>query len=234
MINNSKLLAIIPARGGSKRLPTKNILELSGKPLIVWTIDAAKRSKYIDRIVVSTDDGDIAETAINAGVDVPFIRPSHLAEDHTSTYEVVAHTLTQLRNNGDQFEYLLLLQPTSPLRTTEHIDGATDLLISKNADAVISVTEANHLNEWSGEIPESLCLEKFFHGKTEKRSQELPKQFRINGAIYLVDVSKLLAYKTFFLPKNIVAYRMKREASIDIDTQLDFQLAEYLIKLNNL
>jgi CMP-N-acetylneuraminic acid synthetase len=220
LINNSKLLAIIPARGGSKRLPNKNILELSGKPLIVWTIDAAKRSKYIDRIVVSTDDGDIAETAINAGVDVPFIRPTHLAEDQTSTYEVVAHTLTQLRNYGDQFQYLLLLQPTSPLRTTEHIDGATDLLISKNADAVISVTEANHLNEWSGEIPESLCLEKFFHGKTEKRSQE--------------DVSKLLAYKTFFLPKNIVAYRMKREASIDIDTQLDFQLAEYLIKLNNL
>ena len=228
------MLAIIPARGGSKRLPNKNILELSGKPLIVWTIDAAKRSKRIDRIVVSTDDGDIAETAINAGVDVPFIRPTHLAEDHTSTYEVVAHTLTQLRNYGDQFEYLLLLQPTSPLRTAEHIDGATDLLISKNADAVISVTEANHLNEWSGEIPESLCLEKFFHGKTEKRSQELPKQFRINGAIYLVDVSKLLAYKTFFLPKNIIAYRMKREASIDIDTQLDFQLAEFLIKLNNL
>lgn len=215
-------------------MPNKNILELSGKPLIVWTIDAAKRSKRIDRIVVSTDDGDIAETAINAGVDVPFIRPTHLAEDHTSTYEVVAHTLTQLRNYGDQFEYLLLLQPTSPLRTAEHIDGATDLLISKNADAVISVTEANHLNEWSGEIPESLCLEKFFHGKTEKRSQELPKQFRINGAIYLVDVSKLLAYKTFFLPKNIIAYRMKREASIDIDTQLDFQLAEFLIKLNNL
>ena len=215
-------------------MPNKNILELSGKPLIVWTIDAAKRSKRIDRIVVSTDDGDIAETAINAGVDVPFIRPTHLAEDHTSTYEVVAHTLTQLRNYGDQFEYLLLLQPTSPLRTAEHIDGAADLLISKNADAVISVTEANHLNEWSGEIPESLCLEKFFHGKTEKRSQELPKQFRINGAIYLVDVSKLLAYKTFFLPKNIVAYRMKREASIDIDTQLDLQLAECLIKINNL
>ena len=228
------MLAVIPARGGSKRLPNKNVLELSGEPLIVWTIDAAKRSKYIDRIVVSTDDGDIAATAIKAGVDVPFIRPTHLAEDHTSTYEVVAHTLTQLRNYGNQFEYLLLLQPTSPLRTTEHIDGAADLFIAKSADAVISVTEVDHLNEWSGQIPESLCLEKFFHGKTEKRSQELPKKYRINGAIYLVNVSKLLAHKTFFLPKNIIAYIMEREASIDIDSQFDFQLAEYLIQINNL
>jgi len=234
LISNRKLLAIIPARGGSKRLPNKNILDLAGKPLIVWTIDAAKKSKYIDRIVVSTDSSRIAETAIKAGAEVPFMRPEHLAQDDTSTYDVVDHTLTQLSNYGNQYECLLLLQPTSPLRKSEHIDGAINLFTAKNADAVISVTEADHLNEWSGEIPESLCLEKFFHGKTEKRSQELPKQFRINGAIYLVDVSKLLAYKTFFLPKNIVAYRMKREASIDIDTQLDFQLAEYLIKLNNL
>ena len=228
------MLAIIPARGGSKRLPNKNILELSGKPLIAWTIDAAKRSKYIDSIVVSTDDGDIAETAIKSGVDVPFIRPTYLAEDHTSTYEVVAHALTQLKSCGNQFEYLLLLQPTSPLRTAEHIDGATDLFIAKNADAVISVTEVDHLNEWSGEIPESLCLEQFFHGKTEKRSQELPKKYRINGAIYLVNISKLLAHKTFFLPQNIIAYIMEREVSIDIDSQYDFQLAEYLIQINNL
>ena len=165
MVFNRKLLAIIPARGGSKRLPNKNILDLAGKPLIVWTIDAAKKSKYIDQIVVSTDSNMIAETAIKAGAEVPFMRPPNLAQDDTSTYEVVDHTLTELRNHGNQYECLLLLQPTSPLRTAEHIDSATDLFTTKNADAVISVTEVDHLNEWSGDIPESLCLEQFFQGK---------------------------------------------------------------------
>ena len=222
-------MAIIPARGGSKRLPNKNILDLAGKPLIVWTIDAAKQSKYIDRIVVSTDSSRIAETALKAGAEVPFLRPEYLAQDDTSTYEVVDHTLTQLRNCGNQYDYLLLLQPTSPLRTTEHIDGATDLLIAKNADAVISVTEVDHLNEWSGTIPKSLCMENYFQGKTEKRSQELSKKYRINGAIYLVNTSKLSKYKTFFVPKNIFAYQMEKEVSIDVDVKFDFDISEYLI-----
>jgi len=234
LISNRKLLAIIPARGGSKRLPNKNILDLAGKPLIVWTIDAAKKSKYIDRIVVSTDSSRIAEIAIKAGAEVPFMRPEHLAQDDTSTYDVVDHTLTQLSNYGNQYECLLLLQPTSPLRKSEHIDGAINLFTAKNADAVISVTEADHLNEWSGEIPESLCLEQFFQGKTEKRSQELSAKYRINGAVYVVDISRLLEHKTFFLHKNIFAYPMRREESIDVDTQFDFQLAEFLIKGNSL
>jgi len=234
LVFNRKLLAIIPARGGSKRLPNKNILDLAGKPLIVWTIDAAKQSKYIDRIVVSTDSSRIAETALKAGAEVPFLRPETLAQDDTSTYEVVDHTLTELRNHGNQYECLLLLQPTSPLRTAEHIDSATDLFTTKNADAVISVTEVDHLNEWSGDIPESLCLEQFFQGKAEKRSQELSAKYRINGAIYLVNISKLLEHKTFFLSKNIFAYPMEKEKSIDVDTQFDFQLAEFLIKENSL
>ena len=230
MISNRKLLAIIPARGGSKRLPNKNILDLAGKPLIVWTIDAAKKSKYIDRIVVSTDSSRIAEIALKAGAEVPFMRPEHLAQDDTSTYDVVDHTLTQLRNYGNQYECLLLLQPTSPLRKSEHIDGAADLFTAKNADAVISVTGVDHLNEWSGNIPKSLCMEKYFQGKTEKQSQELSIKYKINGAIYLVDVSKLSKYKTFFIPNNIFAYQMEKEVSIDVDIQFDFDISEYLIK----
>ena len=233
MVSNRKLLAIIPARGGSKRLPDKNIINLAGKPLIVWTIDAAKQSKYIDRIVVSTDSGRIAETALNAGAEVPFLRPDSLGRDDTSTYEVVDHTLTQLRNCGNQYECLLLLQPTSPLRSAEHIDGATDLFIAKNADAVISVTEVDHQNEWSGTIPKSLCMEQYFQGKTEKRSQELSTKYRINGAIYLINTSKLSKYKTFFIPKNIFAYQMGKEVSIDIDVQFDLDISEYLINKRN-
>ncbi|MBC8555357.1 MAG: acylneuraminate cytidylyltransferase family protein, partial [Candidatus Brocadiales bacterium] len=144
MINNKRILAIIPARGGSKRLPRKNILDLAGKPPIAWSIEAALGSKYIDRVIVSTDDEEIAGISRKYGADVPFMRPNKLATDESSSVDVVLHVINTLKEKGRESEYIMLLQPTSPLRTMENIDEAVELLQSSSSDAVISVCEAEH------------------------------------------------------------------------------------------
>ena len=128
MIGNKKLLAVIPARGGSKRLPRKNILDLSGKPMISWTIDAALGSKYIDRIVVSTDDQEIAKISKDCGADIPFIRPLELATDYATSIDVVLNLIESLERNNEYYDYIMLLQPTSPLRSTKNINESVELL----------------------------------------------------------------------------------------------------------
>ena len=231
MYKNKTFLAIIPARKESKRLPRKNILLLNGKPLISWTIEAAKKSKYIDNIIVNSDDQKILELAKKEGV--KFIkRPASLSSDHTSTVDVVIHTL---QNIEKKYDYIILLQPTSPLRNEKHIDEAIELLEQKNADAIIAVTEVDHPIQWCGTIPECLSLEKFIDKKyLTKRSQDLEKHYRINGALYICNINKFLIQKSCFLEKNIYAYIMDRESSIDIDTNLDFQLAEIIMKNFNI
>lgn len=224
-------LAIIPARGGSKRLPRKNVLDLAGKPLIAWTIEAALQSKYLQRVVVSTDDAEIAQVAQQYGADVPFMRPAPLARDESSSIDVLMHMLQELENRGEYYRYLMLLQPTSPLRSAAHIDAAIDMLLAKQADALVSVCELDHPAEWSNILPEDLSLDGFFPAQCRGvRSQDLPKRYRINGAIYITDIARFRRENALVYDGNSFAYIMERRDSIDVDDETDFLLAKVLME----
>jgi len=227
MYNGKTFLAIIPARGGSKRLPNKNILPLAGKPMLVWTIESAIQSKYLDEIVLSTDSDDIIKVAGNYKIKT-IKRPIELASDTAKTVDVVKHVI---ENIDKKYDFIVLLQPTSPLRTSTHIDEAIEQLIKLNADAIISVTETDHSPLWCNILPENLSMENFISEDIKhKRSQELPKFYRLNGAIYICKTEKLIEENTFFLKKNVYAYIMDKKSSIDIDEELDFKLAEIILK----
>jgi CMP-N,N'-diacetyllegionaminic acid synthase len=231
MINGKKLLALVPARGGSKRLPGKNIIDFYGKPLIAWTIEAALLSKYVDRVVVSTEDKEIAEISKEYGAEVPFIRPSILASDRASTIDVVIHAITTLSKFKDEYEYIILLQPTSPLRSFEDINNSVELLTTTNSEAVISVCETEHSPLWCNTLPESKSLERFLDKKLiNKRSQELDIFYRLNGSIYLCRTDRIVKENTFFIEDKIIAYIMAQESSVDIDTTLDLMYASAVMK----
>ncbi len=228
---NHNFLAIITARAGSKRLLNKNSLDLAGKPLIAWTIDAAKKTKYISEVVVSTDSLEIKKTAEEFRATVPFMRPEHLSNDTASSFDVVEHCIEFYQTQLNQsFDYIILLQPTSPLRTSADIENAIQLLNEKNADAVVSVCETEHSPLWSNTIDATLSLEHFLRDEVKnKRSQDLPTYYRLNGAIYICKTEELLKQKTFFLKQKCFAYIMDKENSVDIDTALDLKMAEFLI-----
>ena len=228
MIGRSKVLAIIPARFGSQRLPKKNLMLLKGRPLVAWAIGAAKDSEFIDYVLVSTDDESTRKVALSYGASVPFLRPPELATSTASSFAVAQHALYALNQLGHTFEIILLLQPTSPLRTYRHIDAAINLFIEKKGDAVIGVVEEPHPIEWVNTLPEDCSMEKFFPPNLKDNSLDCPKRYRINGAIYLCRAKRFLEEQTFFLKDNIWAYVMKAEHSVDIDTELDFQFAEVL------
>ena len=223
MLNNKTLLAIIPARGGSKRLPRKNVLDLAGKPLIAWTIEAAKNSSYIDKIVVTSDDNEILQVASNHGADV-IVRPAELANDTATTFDVIKHAI---ENKSGHFDYVVVLQPTSPLRNSMHIDEAIELLFEKQADGIISICEAEHSPLWSNTLPDNGNLDNFILDKIKKtRSQDLPKYYRLNGAIYICNSVALLFQNSLMLDKQSFAYVMDVDSSVDIDTLHDFELVK--------
>lgn len=226
---NKTFLAIIPARGGSKRLPRKNLLDLCGKPLIAWSIEAALKSKYISKVIVSSDDEEILNIAKKYKAD--FIkRPDELASDTATTFDALKHTL----ENVGKYDYVVLLQPTSPLRSEKHIDEAIELLEEKSADAIISVCEMEHSPLWSNILDENLDMSNFLRDEVlNKRSQDLPKYYRLNGAIYICKTEELLENKGFFIKENIYAYKMDKKHSVDIDEEMDFVIAEKLMQHNN-
>ena len=226
MYKNKSFLAFIPARGGSKRLPNKNLLNLAGKPLVAWTIEAAKKSQYVHDIILSSDDDRILEIGRDYGI-TALKRPDYLATDEAKTVDVVMYHLNQIFFQPD---FIILLQPTSPLRTSKHIDEAIEYLYNKNADAVISVCEIDHPVEWCNILPEDGSLANFIQKEfLNLRSQDLPKRYKINGALYIIKTEKFLKEKTFFLQENIYAYIMDKFSSIDIDDEFDFRFAEFLI-----
>jgi len=226
MYKNKTFLAIIPARGGSKRLPNKNILDLAGKPLIVWSIEAGLGSKYIDKVVVTSDSEEILNISKNFGAEI-IKRPDELANDTATTFDAIAHAIDSIEK---KYDYIVLLQPTSPLRNAKHIDKAIELLETKNADAVVSVCQMGHSPLWANTLDESLSMKNFLSEEIlNKRSQDLETYYRLNGAIYICKTDKLLKEKSFFLKDNIFAYVMDRESSVDIDEEIDFKLAEVLI-----
>lgn len=224
---NKTFLAIIPARGGSKRLPRKNILDLCGKPLISYSIEAGLKSKYISKVVVTSDDKEILEISRELGVTI-IDRPLELANDTATTFDAIEHTI----KNIEHYDYIILLQPTSPLRNENHIDEAIELLEIKNANAVVSVCEMEHSPLWSNTLPEDSNMNNFLREEVlNKRSQDLEKYYRLNGAIYICKTDELLRNKSLFLKDNIFAYKMDKKYSIDIDDKLDFLIAQNLMNL---
>ncbi|MBN1038438.1 acylneuraminate cytidylyltransferase family protein [Clostridium botulinum] len=226
----NEILAIIPARGGSKGLPGKNILNLNGKPLIAHTILASKNSKFVTRVVVSTDDKEIAEISKKYGAEVPYLRPNSLAKDKSLTIDSVFHMLDYLEKyEGYSPDYVLLLQCTSPLRNEQHIDEAIEKLVKSDFHGIISICESEVNPYWTN-ILKNESLKYFLEeGKNITRRQDLPKIYRYNGAIYLAKTEALKREKTFEV-ENLTGYVMDRESSIDIDTEIDFKIAEIIMK----
>ena len=187
-----EVLAIIPARGGSKGVKRKNIRKLNGIPLIGYTINAARNSKYVSRVMVSTEDSEIAEVSMSLGAEVPFLRPSELASDNSPTMDCILHMLKYLEENEGYIpDYVVLLQCTSPLRTSKHIDEAYEKLINSSFDSIISVAEVESNPYWSN-VFKGEKLEYFIEeGKKITRRQDLPEVYRMNGAIYLAKLNVL-------------------------------------------
>lgn len=222
MIGERSVLAIVPARGGSKGVPRKNIRIVAGKPLIAWTIEEARKSQYIDRIVVSTDDQEIADIAVQYGGEVPFLRPSELARDDTPGTMPVIHMLESI---GTQYDLVVLLQPTSPLRSVEDIDGAIDLLVNRNAKACVSVVEPDKSPYWMYSMNSRGHLVPLLKGIYACR-QDIPPAYAINGALYVAEALWLLRTQTF-LNDETIAYVMSKERSADIDTETDIMLVNH-------
>lgn len=226
MIDGKKVLALIPARGGSKRLPRKNVLPLAGKPLVGWTIEAAIQSKYIDRVIVSTDDQEIIHISESFGAEVPEVRPSELSGDLATTESVVFHILEKYGNGQD---ILVLLQPTSPLRDANNIDEAIELINQKAAVSIVSVTKCEHPPHWANVIPSDGSMKDFLNNDHNKRSQDFGDYFRLNGAIYVYDINYLNVNKSIKYTDKTFAYEMSSFKSIDIDNDWDFKYAEFLL-----
>lgn len=226
-------LAIIPARGGSKGIPNKNIAPVGGQPLIAWTIQAALSVSEIERIIVSTDAPNIAEIARDYGADVPFLRPAELAGDETSSMDVVIHLLDQLNTReGYCPEYILLLQPTSPLRNATDIRNAIQLANEKRASCVIGVSPVSQYPHWMKTISQNGVLLPFLELKTATRRQELPALYTPNGSIYLARREWILEQRSFYSDQTY-AYIMPSERSIDIDEPWDLKLADLVLSNQN-
>ncbi len=225
------ILGLITARGGSKGIPRKNVADLAGKPLIAWTIEAARESRRLSRVMISTDSEEIARVARQWGAEVPFMRPPELAQDDSSHVAVVIHAVRWLESHqGARPDYVLLLQPTSPLRGPEDIDASIHLALDRDADAVISVCPTrDHPYLCKRITPDGLLLD--FAPKPEGYlpRQILPPAYALNGAIYLVRCNVLLAQETWYTDRTF-AYIMPPERSLDIDTSWDLYLAGLILK----
>ncbi|MFH0732467.1 MAG: acylneuraminate cytidylyltransferase family protein [Candidatus Omnitrophota bacterium] len=230
MYKSKSILAVIPARGGSKRLPYKNIKPLLGKPLIGRTIEQAKKSKYLDKIIVSTDSPKIAKVARGYNAEVPFMRPRDLSGDEVPLFDVVVHALKFYEKKGICFDIAVILQPPCPFRTSKDIDDAVEFLFKKKAKAIISICEAFHHPMWMNILPPDGCLKDFLPRSVRgKNSQYLPKFFQLNGAIFLGFADYIKKHKSYY-GRQTYAYIMPKERSIEIDDMTDFKLAEALLK----
>jgi CMP-N,N'-diacetyllegionaminic acid synthase len=228
MYRHNKILVVIPARGGSKGVPNKNIKELLGKPLIAYTIEQAKRSRYIDRTIVSTDSPAIADIAVSWGAEVPFLRPEALATDQSSTLDVLVHAIDWLEKNENyKFDILVLLHATTPLREPEDIDRSIELLLDKGVENVFTVTEA-HRNPYFNMVEiknNKVSLVKMGNYATR---QTAPEVFDMNSSIYVWWKDIFMKKRSVFL-ENSRVYIMPRTRSVDIDDSLDFKIAEMLL-----
>lgn len=226
---NIDVLAIVPARGGSKRLPGKNLMELHGKPLIRWTLEAALDSQVIDLLIVSSDDEAILAEGDRLGVRT-LKRPEFLATDTASTFDVLAHTLELLAEEGVRPKRLMLLQPTSPLRCALDIREAVQLMNDTRAASIISVCPCEHSPLWSNVLASGACMDGFLRPELlNRRSQDLPDYYRLNGAIYMAETEKFQSAHGFFM-SNSRAHLMPADRSVDVDNYMDLKLCEFILE----
>ena len=227
MFDNRKILAIIPARGGSKGIPHKNIIDLCGKPLISYTIEAGLKSKYIDYLMVSTDDEEIADISRSFGAEIPFLRPAELASDTSKTINAILHAIRSLEPMGKTFDSLVLLQPTQPLRTTDDIDSAIKKYYENGEESLVSVSEVDDHPILIRTIEDDR-LKNLLSGSSTCRRQDMPRYYRINGCIYINSIKDIGETTSF--NDNRVPFIMEKDHSVDIDEICDLQMAEYYIK----
>lgn len=229
MYKHNKILAVIPARGGSKGVPNKNIKELLGKPLIAYTIEQARSSRYIDRTIVSTDSPVIHDIAAYYGAEVPFLRPQELATDQSGTLDVLVHAMDWLKKNENySFDILVLLHATTPLREPEDIDRCIELLVEKKAGSVFSVTEA-HRNPYFNMVEIKNNKVSLVKKGNYTTRQAAPQVFDMNSSIYVWWKDIFVKNKSVFLDNSQI-YLMPKARSIDIDDPLDFKIAEMLLR----
>jgi CMP-N,N'-diacetyllegionaminic acid synthase len=221
VIDGKRVLALVTARGGSKGLPGKNVLPFAGKPLIAWTIEAARQSQFVDRCVLSTDDQRIAAVGLSFGADVPFMRDASLASDESTSMDVVFDALARVPG----FDYIVLLQPTSPLRTAAHIDTGLTVLTTTGADSVVAVCQAQDHPLLTFRWDAANRLVPFCEQSELTRRQDMPAAFVLNGAFYAAPIATLTARRSF-TRGSVAAFEMSREESADIDDWNDFRAAE--------
>lgn len=226
MFNGKSILAIIPARGGSKGIPKKNIISLAGKPLIAWTIEEAKKSKYIDRLILSSDDTEIMDVARKWGCEVPFRRPASLAKDSSPSIDAILHAIRKLK---ESYDYMILLQTTSPMRSCKDIDGAIEKCISSGADSCVSVLKPKKSPFWSYRTDSKGRMVPLIRIELIKRRQDLPQTYCLNGAIYVEKIKWMLKSGTL-IGKNTIPFVMDDKSSFDIDNSFERDIAEFIIK----
>ena len=226
-----RVLGLVPARGGSKGIPRKNIKLLAGKPLLQYTAEAALAASRLSRVVLSTEDREIAELGARCGLDVPFLRPAELASDETPTLPVVQHALLWLEAFGDRYDAVCLLQPTSPLRLPEDIDGCVELLETKDADAVITILKvpAEYNPHWVYFRGDGGLL-RLSTGEADPipRRQELPSAFHREGSVYVTRRKVVMEQSSLFGART-AGYLVAADRSVNIDDSKDWQRAEHLL-----
>ena len=225
MISGKRVLGLIPARGGSKGIPRKNTIPLAGKPLLAWTIEDARKAKSLDRLVLSSDDAEIIAEAKRWGCDVPFVRPAELAQDTTPGIDPVLHALQELPG----FDYVVLLQPTSPLRTAEDIEATIGRCAAAGAPACVSVTANKEHPALTFKLGAGDALIPLLPESERKATrQDYPQVYRLSGAVYVARTEWLLQTRTF-VTSETVAYVVPAERSVDVDDTMDLLLAETLL-----
>lgn len=221
-----KVLALIPARGGSKGLPRKNVVETGGHPLIAWTISAAKKSKYVSDVIVSTDDEEIKSVSLKYGAKVPFLRPAELSSDTAKSIDVALHALHFCQNEA--YDLLVFLQPTSPLRTADDIDDAIEQMVAKGAASCVSICEVQQSPYLMYTVGADGSLSSLLPATKWTRRQDFPTVYALNGAVYVSLCQRLLSEKSFF-DDATVGYIMPLKRSVDIDTADDLASIDGLL-----
>jgi N-acylneuraminate cytidylyltransferase len=226
MINDKSFLAVIPARGGSRALPKKNVMPIAGKPMIAWTIEEAKKSKYIDKLILSSEDPEIINISKYYGCEAPFIRPNELSKDDVPAVKAILHAISIFNN----FDYVIMLQPSSPLRIVEDIDSALEQICKNGNLSLVSVTKVLQHPNWMFTISDQGFLRNINNvEKIIAQRQELSIVYLLNGAIQIAETRFLRKNNNFFSDET-AAFIMPQERSFEIDTELDFVLVELLLK----
>ena len=232
MYNNRTFLAIIPARGGSKGLPGKNIKALCEKPLIAWSIEAGLKSKHLDEVMVTTDYQNIADVSKQYGASVPFLRPDELASDTATSFDAIKHTIEYYKNElNKEFDYIVLLEPTSPLREASDIDKAIEVLLDSDADSIVGICRTEDQNPAFLVLKNEKSLISGYENKEMKvlRRQDIKDVYFFEGTIYISKTNVLLDKKTFY-HENTIGYEVPKYKSLEIDDMDDFVMVEAIME----